>query len=102
MKDLNFIKNNFNVKTFEDFQEHIELQCDALVIGSGAGGAPLACRLAESGVDTILIEEGGYFLTKDFKYSRLSFAMLSIEISLGHSASHDPVLVQCPKPSSSI
>lgn len=35
-----------------------ELSCDILVIGSGAGGAPTAALLAESGYDVMLVEEG--------------------------------------------
>ena len=35
-------------------------------------------------------------------YCRLSLAMCVIDIDLGHSASQAPVLVQLPKPSSSI
>lgn len=32
--------------------------CDVLIIGSGAGGAPTAATLAEAGVDVLLVEEG--------------------------------------------
>jgi choline dehydrogenase-like flavoprotein len=34
------------------------LTCDALVIGTGAGGASCAARLAEAGVDVLMLEEG--------------------------------------------
>lgn len=34
------------------------LRCDAVVIGSGAGGATAAARLAESGLDVIIVESG--------------------------------------------
>ena len=37
----------------------IELGAATVVIGSGAGGAPVACRLAEAGQDVLLLEEGG-------------------------------------------
>jgi choline dehydrogenase-like flavoprotein len=33
--------------------------CDYIVVGSGAGGGTLAARLAEAGMDVILIEAGG-------------------------------------------
>lgn len=34
------------------------LRCDAVVIGTGAGGATAAARLAESGLDVIIVESG--------------------------------------------
>src|SRR5690554_3340616 len=42
------------------------------------------------------------YLTEAAKYSRFIRAMFSKEIPFGHSTSHAPVLVQFPKPSSSI
>lgn len=39
---------------------------DVVVIGSGCGGASLACRLAEAGKSVILIEQGGYHSSRDF------------------------------------
>jgi choline dehydrogenase-like flavoprotein len=43
-----------------------ELQCDILIIGSGAAGGVLASTLAESGnKKIILVEKGGYY-NKDF------------------------------------
>lgn len=36
------------------------------VIGSGAGGAVAACRLAEAGADVVILEEGGLWQPPDF------------------------------------
>ncbi len=38
---------------------------DVCVIGSGAGGAVVAARLAERGLDVVLLEEGGYYTAAD-------------------------------------
>ncbi|XDD50279.1 GMC family oxidoreductase N-terminal domain-containing protein [Leptospira sp. WS92.C1] len=43
-----------------------ELKTDAVVIGSGAGGAVAAATLAKSGWKVILIEEGSYFTPAQF------------------------------------
>ncbi len=44
----------------------LNLDCGAVIIGSGAGGATAAAELAEAGVDVILLEEGGYHPTESF------------------------------------
>jgi choline dehydrogenase-like flavoprotein len=36
------------------------------VIGSGAGGGAIAAELAEGGVEVVILEEGGYYTSKDF------------------------------------
>jgi len=44
----------------------VELRCDVVVVGSGAGGAVVAAELAEAGFDVIIVEEGRYFRTEQF------------------------------------
>lgn len=44
----------------------VELACEVLVIGSGAGGATVAAELAEAGRDVVVVEEGGYHSTEEF------------------------------------
>ncbi len=46
-------------------QTPVALRTHTLVIGSGAGGAVVAHGLAMAGVDTVVVEEGGYFLARD-------------------------------------
>jgi choline dehydrogenase-like flavoprotein len=42
------------------------LECDVVVVGTGAGGAVVAKELAERGVAVLLVEEGQYHTRKDF------------------------------------
>jgi len=44
----------------------VERSCDVCVIGSGAGGAVTAARLAEQGLNVVVLEEGGHFTKRDF------------------------------------
>ena len=52
--------------TQEDVAGDLSLECGAVVVGSGAGGATVAAELAEAGVDVIVLEEGGYHPTESF------------------------------------
>ncbi len=55
-----------NVFTRPDVTHDLVIDCDAVVIGSGAGGAPIAAELAEAGFDVVVLEEGSYYQTRDF------------------------------------
>ncbi|MBZ0119139.1 MAG: GMC family oxidoreductase [Sandaracinaceae bacterium] len=43
-----------------------ELEVDVVIVGTGAGGAPLARNLAARGHAVLMLEEGAYFSRKDF------------------------------------
>ncbi len=47
-------------------REETTVRAGVCVIGTGAGGAVVAARLAEAGHDVILLEEGGYWTAADF------------------------------------
>lgn len=47
-------------------QADVEERPDVCVIGSGAGGAVVAARLAERGARVVVLEEGGAFTRRDF------------------------------------
>jgi choline dehydrogenase-like flavoprotein len=42
------------------------VRADVCVIGTGAGGAPVAKELAEGGMSVVMLESGGRFTTDDF------------------------------------
>lgn len=44
------------------------LRCDVVIVGSGAGGGCVAGRLAEAGLDVVVLEKGGYRNESDFHH----------------------------------
>jgi choline dehydrogenase-like flavoprotein len=49
-----------------DLRDGEVLECDVVVVGTGAGGAPVAQALVERGHAVLLVEEGAYFGREDF------------------------------------
>ncbi|MGZ8750070.1 MAG: FAD-dependent oxidoreductase, partial [Pseudonocardia sp.] len=49
-----------------------DLECDAVVVGSGAGGAVVAAELAEAGWDVVVLEEGPHVPTEHFSVDALA------------------------------
>ena len=43
-----------------------DLAADAIIVGSGAGGATAAARLRDAGLDVLILEEGGLHRTETF------------------------------------
>jgi choline dehydrogenase-like flavoprotein len=52
--------------------EETTLECDAVVVGSGAGGGTAAAVLAQAGLDVVIVEAGRYFSEADFDGAELS------------------------------
>ncbi|MFN3199001.1 MAG: GMC family oxidoreductase N-terminal domain-containing protein [Bradymonadia bacterium] len=46
--------------------EHLQLQCDVCIVGSGAGGGTAAMILAQAGYSVIVLEAGGHVTRKRF------------------------------------
>ncbi len=56
-----------NIIEFEKIAEpKVEIECDVLVIGSGAGGAVVAKELAEKGLDVVVVERGFEHTSDEF------------------------------------
>jgi choline dehydrogenase-like flavoprotein len=54
------------ITTAAEVTGDLSVDCDVVIVGSGAGGATMAAELAEAGVDVVMIEEGGYHRTESF------------------------------------
>lgn len=50
----------------EQISRDVVESCEVVVVGSGAGGGAIAAELAEAGVEVVILEEGGYYTSKDF------------------------------------
>ena len=49
-----------------EIHDDLRIKADAVIIGTGAGGAPMGARLAEAGLKVVLLERGGFYTAKDF------------------------------------
>jgi len=53
----------------------LTLECDDVVVGSGASGAVVACLLAEAGRDVVILEEGGFTPPEEYATQEPSATM---------------------------
>ena len=70
--------------------EDEELEVDVVVVGTGAGGAPVANKLAAAGHAVLMVEEGGHhtrgaFDGRSFKAQRRMFRKGGLQVSLGNT-----------------
>lgn len=52
------------------------LECDVVIVGSGAGGGMMAAELAKAGFNVLVLEKGGHFRASEFEAWRESEAFL--------------------------
>jgi long-chain-alcohol oxidase len=57
--------------TVEHDGRDVELDCDVVIVGSGAGGGATAGVLAAAGLDVVVVESGDYYDDQDFDGSEL-------------------------------
>ncbi len=79
-----------------DRTEPLSLRADAVVVGSGAGGAVVARELARAGLSVVVVEEGGHYAPSE--YARFSPArsigtlMREAGLAVAMSLSETPVM----------
>ncbi len=54
------------ILTGSQIKGDIALTCDVVIVGSGAGGGPLAGELAMAGLDVVVLEKGAFTTARDF------------------------------------
>ncbi len=57
---------------YTDYDSLDTITAEVCVIGSGCGGATLAYKLAEAGIDTVILEKGGYYPSSSFDNRELN------------------------------
>lgn len=66
MTSLAVVRASTNVIDGSMQTADLELKADVCIVGTGAGGAVTAATLAQAGFDVLLVEEGGYYTSKEF------------------------------------
>jgi choline dehydrogenase-like flavoprotein len=61
---------------------------DVCIIGSGAGGGPVALTLAEAGYSVVVLEKGPWFTTQDFYKDELACCRRSVYTPKLHDEQH--------------
>jgi hypothetical protein len=79
-----------------DLEADEEIECDVVVVGTGAGGAVVARELAERGHAVVLLEEGEYFTRGDFggrwvEMQRKLYRDMGATVTVGNTAIPIPV-----------
>jgi choline dehydrogenase-like flavoprotein len=59
---------------YADYDKLDEITADVCVIGSGCGGATVAYKLAEAGINVIILEKGGYYPASTYDNRELNQA----------------------------
>ncbi len=63
-------------------------QVDVVIVGSGAGGAPVAAILAEAGASVVVLEKGPYYTSKDFVHDEVKMCRRDFWVPYIHNEPH--------------
>lgn len=71
------------------------MRAQVCVVGSGAGGATVACELARRGHSVVLLEEGAYLTGRDFTGDAADMARLLLPAGAA-TRTEDPIALEIP------
>ncbi len=79
------------VKKAGEVSQDEVIECDAVVVGTGAGGAVVAKELADKGLAVVMLEEGEYYTRNDFTHhfaeaTRRFYRNSGLTITVGNTA----------------
>ncbi len=77
-----------NITRGVEITTDLDLSCDVCIVGSGPGGSIAAAKLAAAGAKVVVLEEGGYFVRKDFDLQEAR-AIPSLYQEYGNRATED-------------
>jgi choline dehydrogenase-like flavoprotein len=74
-----------------DIDAPLEFEAEVVVVGTGAGGAVIACELARQGNAVVMVEAGEHFTREQFngrpyEMQRLMYAHRGLTVSLGNAS----------------
>ncbi|MFN8353343.1 MAG: GMC family oxidoreductase [Spirosomataceae bacterium] len=79
---------------YSDYRQGQTIRAKVCIVGSGCGGATLAKKLAEKGMDVVIIEQGGYYTSASFDNRELNMSgKVDAERNLATTANGDTLLL---------
>jgi choline dehydrogenase-like flavoprotein len=81
-----------SVFTFSDVSDDRMVDADVAIVGTGAGGAAAAARLAEAGKRVVMLEAGSYFPVGTFP-NKTSTSLLELYYEGGQLAASGPTII---------
>jgi choline dehydrogenase-like flavoprotein len=73
-------------------------QADVVVIGSGAGGTPVAATLAEAGARVVVLERGNFYTIRDFTHDEVAICRRDFFVPYPYAGQHPHTIRKKGKP----